>query len=330
MSHYVVTGGCGFIGSHITHALVSRGHTVVVIDNLYSGFKSYLPKEGDVTLVEADISDWAALSQKFAYFQNFDGVFHCAAIARIQPSIYDPTTTHKYNVEGTLNVLQMMRMCNIPSIVYSASSSYYGKQERLPFREDDTQKCETPYAITKYMGELYCKTWGKLYGIKNASLKYFNVYGRRSPLAGNYAPVIGIFFRQAFTGSPITIIGDGSQSRDFTHVDDVVHANLLAMFKLNSSKSNELSGLTLNVGTETNYTILDVANKVCDCMKAFNPKISYVPERIGETQATLADISLARTILNWEPTITLDEGIADLKQYYISNLEKIQKGDMEL
>ena len=239
---YIVTGGAGFIGSHLVETLINQGHKVVVIDNLYSGFESHLPKSDNLTFVNVDISDWETLSQKFAYFQHVDGLFHLAAIARIQPSIYDPTTTHKFNVDGTLNVLQLMRMCNIPSIVYSASSSYYGKAERLPLYESDPPSCETPYAITKYMGELYCKTWGRLHGIRNACLRYFNVYGRRSPLSGPYAPVVSLFFRQAITGEPITIIGDGEQSRDFTHVGDVVRANIMAMDKLNGQDFPDATG----------------------------------------------------------------------------------------
>lgn len=327
---YIVTGGCGFIGSHVTNTLLEQGHKVVVVDNLYSGFESFLTKNSNLTFVNVDISDWSELSRNFAYFQHVDGVFHFAAIARIQPSIYNPELTHRYNVTGTLNVLELMRMCNIRSIVYSASSSYYGKAERLPLYESDPPACETPYAITKYMGELYCKTWGRLHGIRNTCLRYFNVYGRRSPLSGPYAPVVSLFFRQVITGEPITIVGDGTQSRDFTHVGDVVRANLMAMDKLESQDFSDADGKTLNIGTGKNYTVLEVADLVKSCLQSYEPATQFVPARIGETMATLADNSLARQCIGWEPTVTFERGVEDLKNYYHNNASAIQQGRRDL
>jgi UDP-glucose 4-epimerase len=327
---YIVTGGCGFIGSHIAEALLRDGHKVVVVDNLYSGFEEFLPKDKNLTFVKADISDWEDFSRNYAYFQNSDGVFHLAAIARIQPSIYNPELTHRYNVTGTLNVLEVMRMCNIPNIVYSASSSYYGKAERLPLFESDPPACETPYAITKYMGELYCKTWGKLHGIQSVCLRYFNVYGRRSPLTGPYAPVIGLFFRQIVTGNPMTIVGDGEQSRDFTHVGDVARANLMAMEKLEGQDSVDADGLTINIGTGKNYTINEVAKMVGDEMSSYEPSRQNIPHRVGETKATLADTKLAKQILEWEPLISLDKGIKDLRSYYNNRADKLLNGERAL
>jgi UDP-glucose 4-epimerase len=329
---FIVTGGAGFIGSHIVERLVKDGHRVVVVDNLYSGFESYIPKSPQVTFLNVDISNWDELSRNFAYFQDADGIFHLAAIARIQPSIYDPSLTHKYNVNGTFNILEMMRMCKVGCIVYSASSSYYGKAERLPLYESDPPACETPYAITKYMGEMYCKTWGKLYGIRNACLKYFNVYGRRSPLEGQYAPVIGLFFRQALLSNPMTIVGDGEQKRDFTHVGDVVEANMLAMAKLMSPDWMDATDLTFNIGTGENYSINEVAEMVKECLAASSIQagITNIPARIGETPATLADINRAKQVLEWEPSICLEEGMLDLKNYYLNNLKKIQDGDLSL
>ncbi len=327
----LVTGCAGFIGSHICEALLAKGHKVVGIDNFYSGFREFLPKNNsNFTLVEVDISDWGALSRNFAYFQFVDSVIHTAAIARIQPSIYNPELTHRYNITGTFNILELMRMCNIPSIVYSASSSYYGKAERLPLYESDPPSCETPYAITKYMGELYCKTWGKLHGIRNTCLRYFNVYGRRSPLSGPYAPVVSLFFRQAITGEPITIVGDGEQSRDFTHVGEVVRANIMAMDKLNGQDSPDADGKTLNIGTGKSYTILEIAEMVKEAMASYEVTTLFVPARIGETPATLADNALAKQCIGWKPVVPLEEGIKDLKNYYQNNIEAIQKGKRDL
>lgn len=328
---YVVTGAAGFIGSHITNALLAQGHKVVGVDNFCSGFRSYLP-DGDenFTLVEVDISDWNELSKKFAYLQDADAVFHLAAIARIQPSIFSPHLTYQYNVMGTLNILEMMRMCKIPSIVYSASSSYYGKCENLPFKESEPFDCRTPYSASKFEGEVLCKTWGKLHGIRNVCLRYFNVYGRRSPLSGNYAPVVSKFFRQILTNKPMTIVGNGKQSRDMTHVGDVVMANISAAEKLRGPDFEDVIGKTLNIGTGTNYTINKLATMVGNLMNGFSPQVQYVPERIGETYATLADISLARDLLDWEPTMTLEEGLKDLKHYYSNNLEAIKSGRLDL
>lgn len=313
---YIVTGGAGFIGSHLVAELVRLGHEVIVVDDLSTGFLDYLPK--GAKLLKVDISNWLQLTKNFAYFQGIDGVFHLAACARIQPSIFEPARTHEVNVNGTLNILEMMRMMGIKKIVYSASSSSYGLKATLPCREDMQPDCLNPYAATKYIGEIYCKTWGNLYGIKNACLKYFNVYGRRSPLEGPYAPVIGLFFRQAVKlQKPMTIVGDGEQKRDFTHVGDVVAANIAAMRELGEN-SEEVSGLTYNIGTGKNYTVNEVARLVqAALVNVCQAPTVNIPARPGEAQATLADITLARTLLKWEPTVTLEQGIDDLKNYYI-------------
>lgn len=315
MAKYIVTGGAGFIGSHIVAELLNNGHQVVVLDDLSTGFSEYLPNDPNLTLVVVDISDWNQLSKNFAHFQDVDGVFHLAACARIQPSIFDPTRTHEVNVNGTLNILEMMRMMKVNKIVYSASSSSYGLKAKLPCKEDMPPDCLNPYAATKYIGEVYCKTWGSLYGIKNACLKYFNVYGRRSPVTGPYAPVIGLFFRQALKdNTSMTIVGDGSQKRDFTHVKDVVRANLAAMHAL--SANPEVSGQTYNIGTGTNYTIKEIADKICITLPPRKRNIEHIPSRQGEAVATLADISLADKFLGWKPTVSIDEGIEDLREYY--------------
>lgn len=333
---FVVTGGLGFIGSHLVQRLLALGARVVVVDNKFTGFESNLESDIDhpnLTILDVDISDWNELSKNFSYLQDATGVFHLAACARIQPSIHAPLLTHNTNVTGTLHILEMMRMCRIKSIVYSASSSYYGKDARIPSFESDPNDCQTPYSISKYLGELYCKTWGKLHGTRNACLRYFNVYGRRSPLIGPYAPVIGLFFRQAMTGKAMTVVGDGEQRRDFTHVGDVVNANILSMNKLNSPDWNDVSGLTMNVGTGKNYTISEVAACIRTALLGSgytDIKIVNVPERIGEAKASLADATLARQVIGWEATVDLVDGVEDLKNYYLNNRERFNKGDFEL
>lgn len=328
MSKFVVTGGCGFVGSHLVERLLRDGHRVVVIDNLSTGFESYLPVNDKLTFVRADISNWADISTTFSYWQEADGVFHLAACARIQPSVHQPILTNDTNVTGTLHVLEMMRMCKVKSIVYSGSSSYYGLNPVLPCFENAAHDCQTPYSISKYMGELYCKTWGKLHGMRNVCLRYFNVYGRRSPLSGPYAPVIGLFFRQAFTGQPLTIVGDGEQRRDFTHVSDVVEANVLAMKRLNAPDWSDVTGLSINIGTGKNYSIKELADIVRNTLKTSGKEsqVTYVPKRVGEAQVSLADNTFAKQLLDWEPMVDLENGCDDLKQYYWDNVEKLKSG----
>jgi UDP-glucose 4-epimerase len=327
MSKYIVTGGAGFIGSHIVERLVKDGHDVVVVDNLSTGFLEYLPSSfrnptpgQTCTFLKLDISDWNQLSKNFAYFKGARGVFHLAAVARIQPSIFNPSLTHDTNITGTFNILEMMRMCNIPNIVYSASSSYYGKDVAPPSKEHDPHDCQTPYAISKYMGELYCETWSKLHKINSIRLRYFNVYGPRSPLEGPYAPVIGLFFRQAYNGVPLTIVGDGSQSRDFTYVTDVVQANVSAM----ESFPDVLCGAnkTYNIGTGRNYTIKHLAEMVIDAVKEHGVTATavHVPERIGEAMTSLAGNERATQELFWSPKIELKQAVRILAEYYKNNL----------
>lgn len=331
MSKYIVSGGCGFIGSHLAESLLKLGHRVIVVDNLSTGFLSNLPEDDNLTVVKVDITNWDAFSKCFSYFQGSDGIFHLAACARIQPSIHQPHLTHDTNVTGTLHVLELARMCGIKSVVYSASSSYYGKEPPLPCSESLPEDCQTPYAIAKFMGELYCTTWNRLHGIKTVSLRYFNVYGRRSPLSGAYAPVIGLFFRQAFLDQPLTVVSDGEQRRDFTHVSDVVRANIMAMVTLNSDNWVTLSGNTLNIGTGKNHSINEIAKMVKTLSEKADktPEIVHVPLRTGESVATLADIQRAKQVLKWEPEVDIEDGLFDLMNYFSNNVEKLKEGRMD-
>jgi UDP-glucose 4-epimerase len=223
-------------------------------------------------------------------------------------------------------------MCNIKNIVYSASSSYYGKQVTRASVETDQPDCQTSYSASKYAAEILIKTWGKSYQIRNVSLRYFNVYGRRSPLVGAYAPVVGLFFRQALVGQPLTVVGDGEQRRDFTHVSDVVEANILAMDKLNSLEYEKITNLTLNIGTGKNYSINEVANMVKKTLTDnCAVKIKNTPERVGEAHMSLANNELALGCLGWRPSIALAEGLDDLKKYYTNNMKKFgAEGDLIL
>ena len=319
---YIVTGGAGFIGSHLVEMLSKEGHDVLVIDNFSSGKLENIPNDVPRICWELDeLSD--SYFTDIGILENagngkFDGVFHLAADARIQPTIKDPRHAVLANIVATMNILEIMRYAKIPNIVYSASSSTYGLKNKSPLREDMHPDCLNPYAVTKYAGEQLCQTWGKCYGIGNVSLKYFNVYGERSPVQlGKYSPVIGLFFKQALRDNKnLTVVGDGNQKRDFTYVSDVARANILAMQNLEGS--GKANGHTINIGTGTNHTINDIAKKVCDLVKPIRPKIkvSHVSPRPAEARETLADNSKAKQLLGWEPTVGLDEALQKLLPYY--------------
>ena len=317
---YLVTGGAGFIGSHLVEALIEDGHHVVSVDNFSSGLKSNLPVHKNLKSLAMDIThDFPS------NIGPFHGIFHLAADARIQPTIKDPRDAINNNIIGTAKILELARKKGISKIVYSASSSTYGLANKSPLKETMTPNCLTPYAVSKLTGELLCSTWGNCYGLRTVSLKYFNVYGERTPThIGAYSPVIGLFFKQALNGEPITVVGDGQQRRDFTHVHDVVRANILAMNEMD--RSPKICGETINIGTGDNYTINRLATKIASICSQFVPfpAITHVEARPSESRETLADISKAKDLLNWEPTITLDAGLKSLVYYYLDPLIFIQ------
>lgn len=298
MSKCIVTGGAGFIGSHIVDALIARGDEVHIIDIFIGGGKREHVNPQAI-LHEVDIRDFEKLSP---IFKGADYVFHTAALARVQPSIQDPKTYHDINVTGTLNVLLAAKEAGVKRVVYSASSSVYGDQEKLPLREDMEPRPISPYAVQKYFGERYCRVFSKIYGLETISLRYFNVYGPRQTTEsdGPYATVVGIFLQQRASGKPLTIVPDGQQSRDFTHIRDVVRANLLAAESPRVGK-----GEVVNIGCGRSYTINELARLVG------GPTI-FVEPRV-EPRATLADITKAQELLGWKPEIRFENGLAELK-----------------
>ncbi len=291
-----VTGGAGFIGSNLVDELIRQGHKDVhIIDNLSTGKKENLnPKAKFHNL---DIVD---LEKIRPVFKRTDIVFHLAAQPRIQPSIKDPKSSHDANLTGTLHVLLAAKEAGVKKIIYSASSSAYGIQKSLPLRENMIANPLNPYAMQKYMGEMYCKLFNHLYDLPVVCLRYFNVYGPRQTCEGAYATVIGIFLRQKKAGQPLTIVPDGKQRRDFTHVRDVVSANLVAMRSDKVGKAE-----VINIGSGENYSIIEVA-------KMIGSKTKIIEPRKGEARLTLADISLAKKLLGWKPTVRLVEGIEEL------------------
>ncbi len=278
----VVTGGAGFVGSHLTTFLKQEGYEVDVIDVKLG---SDIRKPGD--LIDAFVG------AKF--------VFHTAALPRVQYSIEHPLETNETNVDGTLAVLHAAHTANVGRVVYSASSSMYGDQDTLPLHERMEAKPKSPYALQKYIGELYCRLWSEMHGLPTVSLRYFNVYGPGADPNGPYAQVIPKFIQMRLEGKAMTITGDGEQTRDLVHVRDVVRANVLAATSQRVGK-----GEVINIGTGKSASINTIA-------KLIGGPIEYIPARI-ESRDTRADNSRARELLGWQPTVSLEEGITELKK----------------
>jgi UDP-glucose 4-epimerase len=292
----VVTGGAGFIGSNLVDALIENGYEVHVIDNLSGGkMENVNPK---AVFHKKDIRNLEDIKPIMA---GATYVFHLAALPRVQYSIEHPTETNEVNVNGTLNVLIAAHEAKVKKVIYSASSSAYGDQPVMPLREEMPANPKSPYGLQKYIGELSCRLWSGVYGLPTVCLRYFNVYGPRFDADGAYALVIGKFLKQVSEGKPMTITGDGKQTRDFTHVSDVVMANILAAL---SPKVGE--GDVFNIGAGQNQSINKIASLI-------GGPVEHIPARL-EPHDTLADNSKARKILGWVPMVSIEKGIADLKK----------------
>lgn len=291
----LVTGGAGFIGSNLVDELINIGHDVVCIDNESSDANESFYWNKNCRNFKLDICDYEKI---LPLFEGVDFVFHLAAEARIQPAILNPLKAVKTNVCGTANVLQASREHKIKRLIYSSTSSAYGFNP-IPNKENMPDNCLNPYSVSKVAGEKLCSMYTNLFGIKTVILRYFNVYGNRQPLKGQYAPVIGIFARQKQNKESLTIVGDGLQRRDFTNVSDVVQANILAA-TVNFDAS--LFGTIFNVGTGVNYSILEIAKMISD-------NYIHIDPRPGEMRETLADITKIQSTFKWNPTINLKDYI---------------------
>jgi UDP-glucose 4-epimerase len=294
----LVTGGAGFIGSHLVERLLSDGCAVKVIDNLSTGRRqnlSHLLDHPELELVQADVADFQAIE---GHFEGVDWVFHLAALADIVPSIQRPLDYHRVNVDGTIAVLEASRQAAVKRFLYAASSSCYGIPETYPTPEGAAIAPQYPYALTKYLGEEYVRHWGKVYKLPMVSLRLFNVYGPRSRTSGTYGAVFGVFLAQKLAGKPFTVVGDGSQERDFTFVTDVVDAFVKAA-------ASDLRGEVLNVGSGNSYSV----NRLVELMKG---EAVHIPKRPGEPDRTIAGIAKIRTLLDWQPKISLEEGVGIL------------------
>ena len=298
MQTAVVTGGAGFIGSNLVDKLIEQGIEVIVLDDLSTGKKENInPK---AKFIECDISTASQVDLTF-YINGADVVFHTAAKARVQPSIDDPLTFNKANVDGTLNMLYASYKMKIKRFVYSASSSAYGNATRFPTPEEHPTNPLSPYGLQKYIGEQYCEVFSKVYGLDTVSLRYFNVYGKRMNLEGAYCLVLGIFTKQMLEGKPLTINNDGEQRRDFTYVGDGVNANILAATRL-----KPFNGDVFNIGNGKNYSVNEVADMLGG-EKTYGNKVL-------EPFQTLADNSKALLLLDWDPKGDLPTWINNYKK----------------
>ena len=300
----LVTGGAGFIGSNLVDGLLSLGHEVIVIDNEYSDAHDHFYWNDYTENYKYDIRDY---EKTRPLYDGVDYVFHIAAEARIQPSILNPVEAISINSVGTCTVLQCAREAGVKKLMYSSTSAGYGMNPQ-PNVETQPDDCLNPYSISKVNGEKLCKMYTDLFDLDTVIFRYFNVYGERQPVRGQYAPVIGIFLRQLEAGQPLTIVGDGEQRRDFTYVKDIVNANIMAAL---SNADKEAYGQVYNVGSGVNYSVNEVAEMISNNVK-------YIPPRLGEARISLANIDKIYKTFAWKPQQSLEKWVKSaVEQYYI-------------
>lgn len=292
---YLITGGAGFIGSHLVDRLLSQGHKVKVIDNFSTGRKSNLLHHKDnkgLMIIEADASDFDSIKM---HFYGVDKVFHIAALADIVPSIVSPLDYYKANVSATASVLEASRLAKVKKLVYAASSSCYGIPDNYPTPENAEIRPEYPYALTKYLGERIVLHWGKIYKLPVVSLRLFNVYGPRARTSGAYGAVFGVFLTQKLNNKPFTVVGDGKQTRDFVFVRDAVEAFILA-------SESDCNGEVMNVGSGNTYSVNYL-------VQLLGGQVVYIPKRPREPDCTFGDISKIKRLLGYKPRVSFEEGV---------------------
>jgi UDP-glucose 4-epimerase len=297
VSRCLVTGGCGFIGGHIVDKLIGLGHEVVVVDNYSAECNDSFHHNPKAEYNNVDITNYHKL---LPCFQDVEYVFHLAAQARIMVCLESPQQACQTNFMGTCNVLEASRTSQTKRVVYSSTSSAYGLRNDPPLKESMPRDCLNPYSVSKVAAEDLCKMYYTLWGLETVIFRYFNVYGERQPTKGQYAPVIGLFQKQKDEGKKMTVVGDGLQSRDYTHVSDVAEANIRAAFTTNEKVLGEL----INVGTGESQSVLDVVNLIAG-------EHEHIPERLGEARETLADITRLRELLDYEPQVKLENWIKE-------------------
>jgi len=291
----LITGGAGFIGSHLAERLISDGQEIVILDNVSTGRMDNLKdlsRHSKIDIVNVDIVDFSEIQQ---YFENVDWVFHLAALADIVPSIVHPMPYHHSNVDGTIAVLEAARKAKVKRFVYAASSSCYGIPDVYPTPETAPIRPMYPYALTKNVGEQYVLHWNQLYNLPCVSLRLFNVYGPRARTTGTYGAVFGVFLAQKLAGKPLTVVGDGTQTRDFTYVTDVADAFVKAA-------ESDITGEVFNVGSGGTYSVNELVGYL-------GGTVEYIPKRPGEPDCTFADISKITHQLGWAPKMSFKNGV---------------------
>lgn len=307
----IVTGGGGFIGSNLVESLLSKGNEVYVIDNFSTGSMNNLYEANRMDgfhLINCDINDlnhWVVTQFK-GRLKECDAIVHLAALPRVQLSIDDPVRTHEANVTGTLSVLEFARKLGIKKVIYASSSSVYGDQEQLPLEESMPTNPLNPYAMQKYLGELYCRMYTKVYGLNTCALRFFNVYGKNMALNGAYKLVFMNWIESIKKGEKMKIYGDGNQTRDFTHVSDVVSAIEAA---LGLEVFEKPYHIVVNVGAGKETSVLELA-------KMFGYPYEHVEARAHEEQRKVADFSRTFSLLGWKPQVAVEEGVKQLKKEY--------------
>ena len=298
----MVTGGAGFIGSHLVERLLGDGHEVTVLDNLSNGRLENLSPVSNhpaLTFEQMDVSDYNPIRR---FFADVEWVFHLAGLADIVPSIENPRDYHQANVNGTISVLEAARTAGVGKFVYAASSSCYGIPDSYPTPETAEARPQYPYALTKYLGEQLVLHWGQVYGLPVTSLRLFNVYGPRSRTSGTYGAVFGVFLAQKLAGKPFTVVGDGTQTRDFTYVSDVVDAFV-------GAATSSVREAIFNVGSGQTYSINRLVQLLGD------GQIAYIPKRPGEPDCTFADTRKIGRELGWTPKVSLEKGVARMLEH---------------
>lgn len=304
---YLVTGGAGFIGSNMVDELLRRGQSVVVLDDLSAGKEENLAGvRTEIDLRIGSITDLAAVQSACA---GVDYVIHLAARTSVPKSVKDPLETNRVNIDGTLNVLVAARDAKVRRLVYAASSSAYGETPTLPKTEAMQPEPISPYGVTKFVGELYAQVFGRVYGLENASVRYFNVFGPRQDPTSQYSGVLSRFMLAILRDEPLVIYGDGEQSRDFTYIDNVVDETLRAC------EAAGASGKVFNGGTGARITLNEVA-KLLEKITGKKIQTKYDPPRAGDIRDSQADISLARRVLAYEPRVLFEEGLKRTWEWY--------------
>jgi UDP-glucose 4-epimerase len=308
LAHYLVTGAAGFIGRSIAAALLARGETVRGIDSFITGKRENLAGLEAMEFAEGDLADRAACARACA---GVEIVFHQAALASVPRSVADPAATNVNCVDATLNLLIAARAAGVRRIVYAGSSSAYGDTPTLPKHEAMLPDPISPYAVAKLAGEHYTRAFARVYGLETVVLRYFNVFGPFQDPTSHYSGVLAVFCRRMLAGEQPTIFGDGGQSRDFTFIDNVVHANLLAA----AAPAERVSGRMMNIATGTRITLNETFKILCD-LTGYKGKPAYEPPRAGDIRDSLADIRLAGELLGYEPLVDFREGLRRTVDWY--------------